>query len=421
MPKITHITASEILDSRGTPTVQAVVTLDNGQIAAAAVASGASRGTHEAVELRDNDPKRYLGQGVLTAIDHIQNTIAPELIGMEITRQEEIDRKMIELDGTENKSKLGANSILAVSLAVCRAAAAAAGKRLYEHIAHLYGSELRNIIPAPMFNVVNGGLHGSGSFNFQEFLIIPNQKYAFADALRVGAELYQELKKLLIRKNLIHSVGDEGGFTPNLETNKHVLETLKEVIETSSYLFNEDVFLALDLAASTFYHDSLYEVDKGKKKLSQDEYTRYIKDVTNEFHLISLEDPLPEDEWESWITLTKECGENTMIVGDDLLVTNPKRLQTAIEKKACNAILVKVNQIGTLTETLEVIREARKAGFEIIISHRSGETVDHFIADLAVGVGADFVKFGAPSRGERVVKYNRLLAIFYETSRSYCS
>lgn len=412
MPKITDIAASEILDSRGTPTVKAVVTLDNGRIADAAVPSGASKGTHEAVELRDNDPKRYLGQGVLTAINHIQNTIAPELIGMEVTRQEEIDRKMIKLDGTENKSRLGANSILAVSLAVARVAAYSLGTELYAYIADMYGKKMGKAIPVPMFNIVNGGLHGSGSFNFQEFLIIPNRKYAFADALRVGAELYQELKKLLIRKNLIHSVGDEGGFTPNLETNKHVLETLKEVIEASSYRYNEDVFLALDLAASTFYHDNLYEVDKGRKKLSQDEYTSYIKDVTNEFHLISLEDSFAEDDWDGWQKVTKELGNERMIIGDDLLVTNLTRLKTAIEKKACNAILVKVNQIGTLTETLEVIREARKAGFKIIISHRSGETVDHFIADLAVGVGADFVKFGAPARGERVVKYNRLLAIY---------
>lgn len=406
MAKIDKIKAIEILDSRGNPTVKAIVILDNGISAEASVPSGASKGTHEAVELRDNDPNRYSEMGVLKAIENIEKVISPTLRGLDPIEQKKIDKIMIDLDGSENKNQLGANSILAVSLAVSRAAAISFGKKLYQHIADLYGNRVSKVFPTPMFNVINGGLHGCGSFNFQEFMIIPKTRSSFDRALRDGAELYHDLKTKLKKRELIYSVGDEGGFTPNLETNREVLKLLKDVV-------GDKVFLGLDMAASTFYHDGAYEVDKGKKTLSQNEYVAYLKELDREFNFLSFEDLLTEDDWAGWQKVNAEFGSSKMIIGDDLLVTNKKRLAKAIETKACNSILVKVNQIGTLTETLEVIKLARKAVFKVIISHRSGETNDNFIADLAVGVGADYVKFGAPARGERVSKYNRLLSIYH--------
>lgn len=417
MSKIIDIKGQEILDSRGNPTVQAIVILDDGTISDASVPSGASKGTEEAVELRDNDSKRYHGHGVLTAVMHIEETIAPALAGMDVSKQEDIDRKMIELDGTENKSKLGTNSILPISLAVARAAAYSSGIQLYAYIADMYGKKIDKAMPTPMFNVVNGGFHGCGQFNFQEFMIIPSQTKRYTEALQLGGELYYELKKYLKKKELIYSVGDEGGFTPNFSTNEEVLELLRTGINNSVYTYAQDVFLGLDFAASTYGEGDIFQLNKGEAGMTRENYIGYLVKIAEKYNLYSLEDALVENDWEGWQKITKELGNERMIVGDDLLVTHLARLKTAIEKKACNAIVVKVNQIGTLSETLEVIREAQRTGFKVIISHRSGETVDHFIADLAVGVGADFAKFGAPARGERVVKYNRLLEIYQELNQ----
>lgn len=411
MTKIKNIFAREILDSRGVPTVKAIVQLDNGQVADAAVASGASTGTHEAVELRDNDPKRYHGKGVLKAIEKVEKIIAPKVVGLDPSRQKEIDNLMIELDGTNNKSSLGANSILAVSLACARVAAYSNKISLVDYISNLYTGYKKNRIPRPMLNVINGGLHGGNNLSIQEFLLIPQSKNSFSDTLRMGVEIYQTLKNILKSRRLSVAVGDEGGFAPQLASDAQALALLHEAIDKSGYEYLQDVTLGLDLAASTYFKNGKYKLTGYDHELDSREYMQEIINLHKKFNLASLEDVFAEDEWESWTDITSLLGKETLIIGDDLLVTNPKRVKTAIEKKACNAILVKLNQIGTLTETLEVIKQARNAGFRIIISHRSGETEDHFIADLSVAVGADFVKFGAPARGERVVKYNRLLEL----------
>lgn len=412
MSKIKDINAREILDSRSHPTVEARVFLDNGICAFASVPSGASTGTHEAVELRDNDPTRFLGKGVLQAINNIEKKIKPELVGKEVSLQQEIDKIMIDLDCTENKSSLGANSILAVSLACCRASAKSQGRQLYQYIKEISANKKRIKQVTPLFNVINGGFHGTGALDFQEFFIIPDQSKPFEQALTIGAELYQLLKKYLKLNNLIYSVGDEGGFTPNLSSNYDALKLLQDVVQNSSYKYSQDIYLGLDLAATTFYSNGKYHLKEEKLNLSTDSFIDYLGNLNQEFNFFLLEDPLHEDDWVNWSKLSREIGNNTLIVGDDLLVTNLKRLKRAIQLHACNSIIIKVNQIGTLTETLKVIKCAQDAGFKIIISNRSGETNDDFIADLAVGVGADLVKFGAPARGERVAKYNRLLEIY---------
>lgn len=412
MSKIVNIKANEIIDSRGNPTVKAQVILDNGKSADAAVPTGASKGTHEASELRDNDTTRYFGMGVLKAVETIENFIAPKLKGMDPENQEKIDEMMVELDGTENKSKLGANSILAVSLACARAAAYSKNLHLYEYIANLYGETVKKKLPTPMFNIINGGLHGCGMFNFQEFLLIPKLEFPFDKQLQMGAEIYQSLKKALKKRNLIYSVGDEGGFTPQFKNNEEVLDFLITTIEESNYTHRKDIFLGLDFAASTFYQNNSYVLIKDGNKLSKNEYIDYLVDFAQKYQLLALEDALHEDDWDGWQDLTGRIGSDAIVIGDDLLVTNKNRLQKAIEMHACNGIIIKPNQIGTLSETLEVVRIAKTANYKIIISHRSGETNDDFIADLAVGTGADFAKFGAPARGERVIKYNRLQWIY---------
>lgn len=446
MSKIKSIHPLEILDSRGNPTVQATVTLADSTQATAAVPSGASKGTHEAVELRDGDARRYGGQGVQQAIAHIRQTITPALIGKDPTQQADIDTTMLALDGTENKGKLGANAILAVSLAVCRAAAQSQHTPLYQHIAGLAGTTMRagRVAVIPMLNVLNGGLHAGGNIDFQEFMLVPSPDIRYPDALRLGSEIYHVLQKTLKDQHVNTAVGDEGGFAPALESNHRALELLRQAISSSGYTYGQDVSVALDLASSNFYREGRYRIKDRPDGMTTDQCVDYLYDLQKEFQLLSLEDPLSEDDWEGWTALTKRLchsepvcvgrrseesrpassaqrdpssdgnrtqDDGTQIVGDDLLVTNPKRLQKAIERKACNSILVKVNQIGTLTETLQVIAMAKTAGFSIIISHRSGETPDDFIADLAVGVAAQYVKFGAPARGERVAKYNRLLCI----------
>ncbi len=417
MAGIKNIKAYEILDSRGNPTVKAEVILDNGKRADAAIPSGASKGTYEAVELRDNDMNRYLGMGVLKAVAAIEDIIAPKLKGIDPEAQEEIDKIMIDADGTENKSKLGANSILAVSLASARVAALSNNLNLYEYISRLCGGSGKSKLPTPMFNIINGGLHGCGKFNFQEFLLIPTISVPFDQALRMGAEIYQSFKKFLKEKNLIYSVGDEGGFTPGFSTNEEVLDFLIAAINKTNYSYSKDVYLGLDFAASCFYRQGFYQLIKDGPKLSKDEYINYLAELTQKYHLFSLEDGLHEDDWQGWKNLSEKVGKKSILVGDDLLVTNERRLQKAIDYNACNGIIIKPNQIGTLTETLDVVKLARKANFKIIISHRSGETNDDFIADLAAGTGADFAKFGAPARGERVAKYNRLLQIYHQFSK----
>ena len=433
MPKISNIKAREILDSRGNPTLETKVFLDNGISGTASVPSGASKGIHEAIELRDGDTNRYLGMGVLQAIENIDKILLPLLKGVDITGQQLIDNKMLEADRTDNKGRIGANSILSVSLAVARVAAMELKIPLYLYIYAIFHSVVPDLvrdpkrisnkilkqvqddkkIVTPLFNIINGGLHGSGKLKFQEFLLIPDQSKNFPQALRIGVEIYQVLKKELIKRNLVHAVGDEGGFTPNLELDTEAINLLIETIESSNYEYGKDVYLGLDLASSVFFKNNLYTLSDGKN-LTSENFIEYLVVLTKKYKLFSLEDPLYEDDWDSWQSLTSKLGSNTLIIGDDLLATNIVRLKRAISCNACNSILIKPNQIGTLSETIEVTKLAQKSGFTTVLSHRSGETNDDFIADLAVGIEADFTKFGAPARGERVAKYNRLLEIYEE-------
>lgn len=414
MSKITKIEAREILDSRGNPTVETTVILEDGATGTSSVPSGASLGKYEAVELRDGDASRFGGMGVLKAVANVNQTIAPKLIGFDPAKQEEIDKLMINLDGTKDKSKLGANSTLSVSLAVACAAANSGKTPLYQYLNKLFGGELPTSLskmPTPTFNIINGGKHGAGNLDFQEFHVVPATTKPYREALRIGEEIYQALKQVLIYRNAIHSVGDEGGFAPNLFTNLDALEAILEAIKTTPYIFGRDVFLGLDVAAAHFKKGNGYQIKDRPIPLKPAEFIEYLQDLNNQYRLLILEDPLEEDDWEGWQSLTAALGVGTLVVGDDLLATNLERVKQAINQKACTAILVKPNQVGTLTETLEVIKVARQRGLKIIVSHRSGETNDTFIADLAVGVGAEYVKFGAPARGERIAKYNRLLQI----------
>jgi len=411
MAKIKKIIAREILDSRGNPTVEARIELENGSVGVASIPSGASVGKYEALELRDNDPHRYGGAGVLKAVGNINQIIAPKLLGIEAHNQLEVDKRLLALDGTPNKSKLGANAILAVSQGVCEAAAAGEKVNNFEHVAHLYGLSREKLkVPTPIFNLINGGNHGAGNLDFQEFHLIPHEQKTYPEALRIGEEIYQTVKKVLIRNGAIHSVGDEGGFAPNLFTNLDALDVLTQAIKEAGFELNKDAFLGLDVAAGFFYKDGRYRIRDRSMPMDASELVEFYKELLQQYPLVALEDPLYEDDWDGWQKLTKNLT-NLMIVGDDLLATNKKRLEEAIKKKACSAILIKPNQIGTIAETIEVIKIARQANFKVIVSHRSGETEDDFIADFAVGVGADYTKFGAPARGERVVKYNRLSQI----------
>lgn len=410
MAKIKSLTAREILDSRGNPTVETRVELDDGSLGIASIPSGASVGKYEAVELRDNDPSRFHGLGVLKAVANVNQIIAPKLAGLEATGQLEIDHTLIALDGTVNKSKLGANAILSVSQGVCEAAAASQKIATYIHVSHLYGPQAGLRLPIPTFNLINGGKHGAGNLDFQEFHIIPGSQKTYSENLRQAEEIYQSLKQVLIQHGAIHSVGDEGGFAPNLFTNLDALEVLVKAIEMANYRLKQDVFLGLDIAAQSFYQNGKYKIRDQTMPMSTDELIAYYQQLNQQYPLLTLEDPIAEDDWDGW----QKVGQllpGTLIVGDDLLATNKQRLNEAIKKKACKAILVKPNQIGTISETIEVIKIARQADWKVIVSHRSGETTDDFIADFSVGVGADYTKFGAPARGERVVKYNRLLEI----------
>ncbi len=417
MSKITRVWAREILDSRATPTVEAYCQLDTGQVAITSVPSGASTGTYEAFELRDNDANRYRGKGVLKAVANVNQVLGPAIVGMDPTHQEEIDMKLIALDGTENKSKLGANSILAISEVVSKAGALANKQSLFKYIWEMSkakGIPLQVRIPTPLFNMINGGLHGAGNLDFQEFFVIPAFSKAFSEGLRLGVEVYLRLGENLERRGAIHSVGDEGGYAPNLFTNADALEILVETIRQTSYTLGSDVFLGLDVAANSIYKNGKYSIRDKSSPLDERALIEYYKELNATYHLEVLEDPLFEDAWSGWHELLETLDSQMAIVGDDLLVTNLKRIDKAIAEKACNSVLVKPNQIGTVTETLAVIKKARDANWKVIVSHRSGETTDTFLADFAVGVGADFVKFGAPARGERVAKYNRFSAIELE-------
>jgi len=419
MVKISKIWAREILDSRGIPTVEAFCQTENGYISVASVPSGTSTGNSESLELRDNDAKRFHGKGVLKAVNNVNAFLGPALLGMEVTDQFEIDKKLISIDGTKNKSKYGSNAILAISTACAKAASMAISMELYKYINQLAtksGIKAVMKVPTPLFNMINGGLHGAGNLDFQEFHVIPATSKKFSEGLRIGAEIYGTIGENLKRRGAIHSVGFEGGYAPNLFTNADALEILVESIKESPYQLGMDVFLGLDVAASYFYKNGTYSIRDKSTALKDVDLMEYYKNINSLYHLALIEDMFSEEAWDSWKKIYSEFQGQVLIVGDDLLSTNPDLVQKAIKEKACDTILVKPNQIGTVTETLNVIKLARSAGWKIIVSHRSGETNDWFIADFAVGVGSDYVKFGAPARGERVAKYNRLLAIESELS-----
>ena len=414
MTPIQNIHGQEILDSRGNPTVRVEVTLNNGIRAASCVPSGASTGTREAVELRDGDPKRYGGKGVLKAVANVNEIIAPALKGRSAADQRALDDQMRELDGTDNKGKLGANAILGVSMAICRAAARDAGLPLYAYLRRLHGGadDAPYVLPAPMMNVLNGGAHATNNVDFQEFMLFPIGAPNFAEALRYGAETFHTLKKLLQQRGLVSSVGDEGGFAPNLQTNLEPVELMLEAIQTAGYQAGRDIALALDPAASELWEEGAYVLRKsdGSRK-SPDDMVAIWREWVAAHPIVSLEDGMAEQDREGWIALTRALGEQVQLVGDDNFVTNPEIFAAGIKDGIANAILIKLNQIGTVSETLETIRMAQEAGYGTVISHRSGETEDAFIADLAVGTGAGQIKTGSLCRSERIAKYNRLLII----------
>ncbi len=418
MAQIKHITAREILDSRGFPTLETTVYLEGGYWGTASVPSGSSLGGYEAVELRDKDMERFKGMGVLKAIDIIQKTITPALIGQEASFQGKIDEILLSLDGTEKKEKLGANTLISVSTAVLKASAQSFNLPVYAYLWQKYKLIKQPLrLPTPCFNLINGGKHGIGNLDFQEYHLVPTSRFSFKQALEVGVEVYQALKKTLIFRNLVHSVGDDGGFTPNLFTNLDAVEIIREAIADTRYKFNIDVFLGLDVAANQFYQGGKYFIKDRAQAFSPEEFFNYYQDLTRQYHTLLLEDPFFEDDWESWQNITELLGKKTVIVGDDLLCTNLKRLQKAIKLKACNGVIIKPLQVGTITEMMAVVKAAKDASWQLIVSQRGSETNDDFIADLAMGIGAQFTKFGAPARGERVSKYNRLLAIEAEIQR----
>lgn len=406
MSVIYDVYAREVLDSRGNPTVEVEVELENGMIGRAIVPSGASTGAHEAVELRDAD-ERYMGKGVLQAVDNVNDVIAPELIGEDALDQVGIDQMLMELDGTDNKSKLGANAILGVSMAVARAAAEFLGMPLYKYLGGFNACQL----PVPMMNILNGGEHADNNVDIQEFMVMPVGAEDFQEALRMGAEIFHNLKAVLKAKGLNTAVGDEGGFAPNLSSNEAALAIIMEAIEKAGYKAGEDILLALDVAATEMFRDGVYHLEGEGVKKTSSEMIDYYEELANKYPIISIEDGLSEDDWDGWKELTDRLGKKVQLVGDDLFVTNTERLARGIDLGIANSILIKVNQIGTLTETFEAIEMAKRAGYTAVISHRSGETEDTIIADIAVATNAGQIKTGAPSRTDRVAKYNQLLRI----------
>ena len=407
MAMITEVYAREILDSRGNPTVEVEVILEDGAVGRAAVPSGASTGVHEAVELRDGDKSRYLGKGVTKAVDNVNDIIAEALIGLEATRQTEIDEMLVRLDGTPNKGRLGANAILGVSMAVARAAASSVGLPLYLYLGGVAAKEL----PVPMMNILNGGEHADNNIDIQEFMIMPVGAKSFSEALRMNAEIYHHLKALLKEKGLSTALGDEGGFAPNLSNNAEAIEVILEAVVKAGYKPKDDIVIALDVASSEMYKDGKYHLEGEGLVKTSEEMVEYLAELCEKYPIISIEDGLAEDDWAGWKLLTKKIGKKVQLVGDDLFVTNEERLVQGINKGVANAILIKVNQIGTLTETFNAIETAKRAGYTCIISHRSGETEDTTLADIAVAVNAGQIKTGAPARTDRVAKYNQLLRI----------
>ncbi|ABF07941.1 enolase 1/2/3 [Cupriavidus metallidurans] len=409
MSAIVDIIGREVLDSRGNPTVECDVLLESGVMGRAAVPSGASTGSREAIELRDGDKSRYLGKGVLKAVEHINTEISEAIMGLDASEQAFLDRTLIELDGTENKGRLGANAMLAVSMAVAKAAAEEAGLPLYRY----FGGSGAMQMPVPMMNIVNGGAHANNSLDIQEFMIMPVSQTSFREALRCGAEVFHALKKILSDKGMSTAVGDEGGFAPNFSSNEECLNTVVQAIEKAGYKAGEDVLLALDCAASEFYHEAegVYSLEGEGLKLTSTQFADYLANLCDKFPIVSIEDGMAEGDWEGWKTLTDKLGKRVQLVGDDLFVTNTKILKEGIEKGIGNSILIKINQIGTLTETFAAIEMAKRAGYTAVISHRSGETEDSTIADIAVGTNAGQIKTGSLSRSDRISKYNQLLRI----------
>ncbi|MGO9532147.1 MAG: phosphopyruvate hydratase [Syntrophobacteraceae bacterium] len=417
MSEILSVKAREILDSRGNPTIEAEVLLDSGYLGTAAVPSGASTGSREAIELRDGDPDRYLGKGVLKAVQNVNEEIGPKIVGFEAIDQSGIDQFMIDLDGTENKSRLGANSILAVSMAVAKAAAAESELPLYRYL----GGVSAFLLPVPMMNVLNGGAHADNNLDIQEFMIVPVGAPSFREALRMGAETFHHLKKVLKSKGLNTSVGDEGGFAPHLRSNEEAMEVIMQAIEVAGYRPGEDIYIALDPAASEFYENGAYELKaEAKPTKSALEMVEFYSAWADRYPIISIEDGLAESDWEGWKALTQKLGSNLQLVGDDIFVTNTKILSRGITEGIANSVLIKLNQIGTITETMQAINMAHRAGYTTVISHRSGETEDTTIADLAVAVGSGQIKSGSLSRSDRLSKYNQLLRIEEELDSSGC-
>jgi len=407
MPEIVEIWGREILDSRGNPTVEVDVYLEDGSFGRASVPSGASTGEHEALELRDGDKARYRGKGVLKAVENINNLIAPEVEGMEATEQKRIDEQLTELDGTENKGKLGANAILGVSLAIARAAAESCGLPLYQYIGGVYSY----LLPIPFLNILNGGQHADNNIDIQEFMIVPAGASTFREALRYAVEVYHVLKDVLRKKGLFTGVGDEGGFAPNLSSNEEAIKIILQAIEEAGYRAGEDIDIAIDSAASSFYKEGKYILEGEGKTFDYKGMTDYYRNLVDNYPIVSIEDGLAEDDWEGWRYLTEQLGARVQLVGDDLFVTNSTRLMKGVEEGVANSILIKPNQIGTLTETFKTVTLARSNGYSTMLSHRSGETEDNYLADLAVAFGTGQIKTGAPCRSERNAKYNQLLRI----------
>jgi enolase len=404
---IVEIIGREILDSRGNPTVEVDVLLEDGTLGRAAVPSGASTGAFEAVELRDNDPHRYLGKGVTKAVENVNDILGPEIIGFDASDQLGVDLAMNRLDGTPNKEKMGANAILGISMATARAAAESLGLPLYQYL----GGSYARLLPVPMMNILNGGKHADNNVDIQEFMVMPAGAGSFAQALRMGTEIFHSLKGVLKKKGLSTSVGDEGGFAPSLDSNEQALEVIMEAIKAAGYRPGEDAFLAIDAAATEFYEDGKYVLAGEGVTKTAAEMVEFYADLADRYPIISIEDGLAEDDWDGWKLMTERLGSKVQIVGDDLFVTNPKRLARGIELGVANSILIKLNQIGTITETLETMEMARQAGYTTVVSHRSGETEDAIIADFAVATNAGQIKTGAPSRTDRVAKYNQLLRL----------
>ncbi|CAH0439353.1 phosphopyruvate hydratase [Ralstonia pseudosolanacearum] len=407
MSAIVDIIGREVLDSRGNPTVECDVLLESGVMGRAAVPSGASTGSREAIELRDGDKGRYLGKGVLKAVEHINTEISEAIMGLDASEQAFLDRTLIDLDGTDNKARLGANATLAVSMAVAKAAAEEAGLPLYRY----FGGSGAMQMPVPMMNIVNGGAHANNSLDIQEFMVMPVGQPSFREALRCGAEIFHALKKIIADKGMSTAVGDEGGFAPNFASNEECLNTILSAIEKAGYRPGEDVLLALDCAASEFYRDGKYHLDGEGLQLSSEDFANYLANLADKFPIVSIEDGMHESDWDGWKVLTEKLGNKVQLVGDDLFVTNTRILKEGIEKGIANSILIKINQIGTLTETFAAIEMAKRAGYTAVISHRSGETEDSTIADIAVGTNAGQIKTGSLSRSDRISKYNQLLRI----------